>query len=83
MVRVQQRTYLSGAVLCRALAGRQFSPSLSPFSVIVGVGLAHVVLRAGDGWVDVLLRSASVRLLLLDGGRRTGLASAGSKEMFS
>ena len=93
---------MSGSVLCCALAGRQLSTALAPFAVIVGVGLAHVVLRAGDGWVDVLLGSATVRLLLLllllllrwrrllrlllllllDRCRRTGLASAGSKEMF-
>ena len=45
--------------------------------------MAHVVLRAGDGWVDVLLRPAGMRLLVLDRCGRTGLSSAGSKEMFS
>ena len=56
--------------------------------------MAHVVLRAGDSWVDVLLGTAGVGLrrrrlllllllLLLDRTGRTGLASAGSQEMFS
>ena len=83
------RTYLSGSILSCALAGRQLSTSLAPFAVILGAALAHVVLRAGDSWVDVLLGTAGVGLrrrrllLLLDRTGRTGLASAGSQEMFS
>jgi hypothetical protein len=87
------RTYLSGSILSCALAGRQLSTSLAPFAVIFGAALAHVVLRAGDSWVDVLLGTAGVRrrrrwlllllLLLLDRTGRTGLPSAGSQEMFS
>jgi len=42
-----------------------------------------VLLRAGDSWVDVLLGTAGMSGLLLDRRRRTGLSSAGSKEMFS
>lgn len=78
-----RRTYLGSSILSGALACRQLSPALAPLPVVAGVGLAHVVLGAGDGWVDVLLRPASVRLLLLDGRRRTGLSGAGSKEMLS
>jgi hypothetical protein len=83
---------LSGPVLSCALAGRQLSTSLAPFAIIFGAGLAHVVLRAGDSWVDVLLGTAGVRLLrrwllllllLLDRAGRSGLPSAGSQEMFS
>lgn len=78
-------TYLSGSVLCSTLARRQLSPTFTPFTVVAGVGLAHVVLRAGDGWIDVLLWPAGMRLLLLllDRCGRTGLTSAGSKEMLS
>ena len=89
------RTYLSGSVLSCALAGRQLPTSLAPFAVIFRAALAHVVMRAGDSWVNVVLGTAGVGLrrrwqlllllllLLLDRTGRTGLASAGSQEMFS
>jgi hypothetical protein len=81
---VQQSTYLSSSVLRSALAGGKLPTALPPLGVVAGVGLAHVVLlRAGDGWIDVLLGTAGMGWLLLDRRRRTGLSSAGSKEMFS
>lgn len=83
-VEAWQRTYLSSSILRGTLAGGKLPTALPPFTVVAGVGLAHVVLlRAGDGWVDVLLGTAGMCGLLLDRRGRTGLSSAGSKEMFS
>lgn len=74
---------MGSSILRGALAGGQLPTPLPPFSVVAGVTLAHVVLlRAGNGWINVLLGTAGMGWLLLDRRRRTGLTSAGSKEMF-
>lgn len=78
-------TDLCGAVLGSALRGTQLATAFALFVLVGHVGrlsLAHLVLLAGNGRVNGVLLGAGV-WMRLEGRVRAGLASAGSKQMFS
>lgn len=73
--------YLSGAVLGGAFGRRELAAALAALGAVVGVvGLAHLVLGAGNGGIDGMRGAGRVGV----GGqllRGRWLASAGSHEV--
>jgi hypothetical protein len=77
--------HLSSTVLSGAFGGGELAPPLAPLAqvLVAGLALAHLVWRPGDGWVNCVLWARAWVRMLWHGLGSSGLASAGSEQVFS
>jgi hypothetical protein len=78
-------TDLSGTVLSSALRRRELPPSLAPLAHVFAVACAHLVVGAGNGWVNgvLLLGTPGMGRVLRYRRRCSRLACTSSEEVFS
>jgi hypothetical protein len=74
--------YLSSPVLRGAFRRGELATALALLGHLGRLGLAHLVLGAGDGGVDGVLLRTAVRELLHGRGCIGRLSGAGSEEVF-